>query len=58
MTHWTVQELNEFVAKKLEAAAKCEPGPKRQKLLREARRYKSLLETKTSMASRGLQPPM
>jgi hypothetical protein len=27
------------------------PGPKRQKLLREAKRYKTLLEKKTSMVS-------
>jgi hypothetical protein len=51
ITHWTVHELNKIVAKKFEAAAKCEPGPKRQKLLREAKRYKTLLEKKTSMVS-------
>ena len=51
ITHWTVHELNEIVAKKFEAAAKCQPGPKRQKLLREAKRYKILLEKKTSMVS-------
>jgi hypothetical protein len=33
--------LNKIVAKKFEAAAKCQPGPKRQKLLREAKRYKT-----------------
>jgi hypothetical protein len=44
-------ELNKIVAKKFEAAAKCEPGPKRQKLLREAKRCKTLLEKKTSMVS-------
>jgi hypothetical protein len=51
ITHWTVHELNEIVAKKFEAAAKCQPGSKRQKLLREAKRYKTLLEKKTSMVS-------
>jgi DNA replication protein DnaC len=35
------------VAKKLAAAEKNWPGPKRQRLLREAKRYKSLLDTKT-----------
>jgi hypothetical protein len=50
-THWTVHELNKIVAKKFEAAAKCQPGPKRQKLLREAKRYKILLEKKTSTVS-------
>ena len=51
ITHWTVHELNKTVAKKFEAAAKCQPGSKRQKLLREAKRYKTLLEKKTSMVS-------
>ena len=51
ITHWTVHELNKIVAKKFEAAAKCQPGLKRQKLLREAKRYKTLLEKKTSMVS-------
>jgi hypothetical protein len=41
ITHWTIHELNKIVAKKFEAAAKCQPGPKRQKLLREAKRYKT-----------------
>jgi hypothetical protein len=41
ITHWTVHELNKTVAKKFEAAVKCQPGPKRQKLLREAKRYKN-----------------
>jgi hypothetical protein len=51
ITDWTVHELSKIVAKKFEAAAKCQPGPKRQKLLREAKRYKTLLEKKTSLVS-------
>jgi hypothetical protein len=39
--------LKKTIARKLAAAEKSRPGPKRQKLLREAKRYKSLLDTKT-----------
>jgi hypothetical protein len=45
VTHWTIDELNKTVARKIETAKKYQPGPKRQKLLREAKRYQSLLET-------------
>jgi hypothetical protein len=50
-THWTVREVSKIVAKKFVAAAKCQPGPKRQKLLREAKRYKTLLEKKTMVSA-------
>jgi hypothetical protein len=56
MTHWTIDELNKVVAQKFQAAKKYQPGPQRQKLVREAKRYQSLLETKKSI-SIGLQPP-
>jgi hypothetical protein len=46
VTHWTIDELKKTVARKLETAKKYQPGPKRQKLLRDAKRYQSLLETK------------
>src|SRR5258708_4366816 len=46
-TNWTVEELKKIIARKLAAAAKSRPGPKRQKPLREAKRYRSLLDTKT-----------
>jgi hypothetical protein len=49
ITYWSIEESNITVARKLEAAAKCRPGPQRQKALREAKRYKSLLEAKKSM---------
>jgi hypothetical protein len=45
-TQWTIDELNKTVARKIETAKKYQPGPKRQKLLREAKRYQTLLETK------------
>jgi hypothetical protein len=54
VTHWTIDELKKTVAR-LEAAKKYQPGPKRQKLLRDAKRYQSLLETKKSISS-GLEP--
>jgi hypothetical protein len=56
VTHWTIDELNKTVARKIETAKKYQPGPKRQKLLREAKRYQSLLETKKWISS-GLEPP-
>jgi hypothetical protein len=46
VTQWTIDELNKTVARKIETAKKYQPGPKRQKLLREAKRYQTLLETK------------
>jgi hypothetical protein len=49
VTHWTLEELEKIVAKKSEAATKHNPGPKRQKLLREAKRYKCLLDAKTAL---------
>jgi hypothetical protein len=55
ITHWTIDELNKVIARKLQAAKKCQPGPKRQKLVREAKRYQSLLETKKTISS-CLQP--
>lgn len=39
--------LKKSIARKLAAAEKSRPGSNRQKLLREAKRYKSLLDTKT-----------
>ena len=39
VTHWTIEESNEIVARKLEAAKKYQPRPKRQN-------YQSLPETK------------
>jgi hypothetical protein len=51
VTHWTVEELNKIVARKFEAAKKHQPGPKRHKLLREAKRYQTLLETKKWISS-------
>src|SRR5258707_13839539 len=56
VTHWTIDELNKTVARKLETAKKYQPGPKRQKLLRDAKRYQNLLETKKWISS-GLEPP-
>jgi hypothetical protein len=56
IAHWTVEELKKIVSKKFEAAAKQKPGPKRQKLLREAKRYESLLDTKIGL-TRELNPP-
>ena len=56
ITHWTIDELNNDVTRKFQAAKKYQPGPKRQKLLREAKRYQSLLETKKSIAG-DLQSP-
>jgi hypothetical protein len=56
VTHWTIDELNKTVTRKIETAKKYQPGPKRQKLLREAKRYQSLLETKKWISS-GLEPP-
>ena len=55
VTHWTLEELEKIVAKKSEAATKHKPGPKRQKLLREAKRYKCLLDAKTALC--GESPP-
>lgn len=55
VTHWTIEELNKVVARKFQAAKKYQPGPKRRQILREAKRYQSLLETKKSISS-GLQP--
>ena len=55
VTHWTLEELEKIVAKKSEAATKHNPGPKRQKLLREAKRYKCLLDAKTALC--GESPP-
>jgi hypothetical protein len=49
ITYWSIDELKITVARKLEAAEKCKPGPQRQKAFREAKRYKNLLETKKSM---------
>jgi hypothetical protein len=46
VTHWTIDELKKTVARKLDTAKKYQPGPKRQKLLRDAKRYQRLLETK------------
>jgi len=56
VTHWTIDELNKTVARKIETAKKYQPGPKRQKLLQEAKRYQSLLEAKEWISS-GLEPP-
>jgi hypothetical protein len=56
VTHWTIDELDKTVARKIEMAKKYKSGPKRQKLLREAKRYQSLLETKKWISS-GLAPP-
>jgi hypothetical protein len=53
-THWTIEELKKTIARKNGAAKKYQPGPKRQKLLREAKRYQKLLETKESM---DVRPP-
>jgi hypothetical protein len=53
-THWTIEELKKTIARKIGAAKKYQKGPERQKLLREAKRYRKLLETKESM---GLRPP-
>ena len=55
VTHWTIEELNKVIARKFQAAKKCQPGPKRQQILREAKRYQSLLETKKLLAI-GVQP--
>jgi hypothetical protein len=51
VTHWTIDELNKVVVRKFQTAKKYQPGPERQKLLREARRYQSLLETKKSLSA-------
>jgi hypothetical protein len=56
IAHWTVEELKKIVTRKFEAAAKQKPGPKRQKFLREAKRYESSLDTKIGLA-RELNPP-
>jgi len=56
VAYGTIDELNKTVARKIETAKKYQPGPKRQKLLRDARRYQSLLETK-QWISGGLKPP-
>jgi hypothetical protein len=56
VTHWTIDELKKAVARKLQTAKKYQPGPKRQKLLRDAKRYQSLLETKKWISS-DLEPP-
>jgi hypothetical protein len=50
LTHWTIEELNKIIIRKFETAKKSRPGPKRQKLLREAKRYQNLLETKKSVS--------
>ena len=55
ITHWTIDELKKTVARKLDAAKKYQPGPKRQKLLRDAKRYECLLETKKWISS-ALEP--
>lgn len=55
-TYWTIEELKQIVAEKFEAAEKYQAGPKRQQLLLEANRYKSLLATKNWLAS-NLRPP-
>ncbi len=56
MTHWTIEELNKVVVRKFQTAKKYQPGPERQKLLREAKRYQNLLETKKAISGE-LQPP-
>jgi hypothetical protein len=56
VTHWTIEELDKVVVRKFQTAQKYRPGPERQKLLREAKRYQSLLETKKSL-SVELQTP-
>jgi hypothetical protein len=56
VTHWTIEELNKIVVRKFHTAKKSQPGPERQKLLREAKRYQSLLETKKSISAES-QPP-
>jgi hypothetical protein len=56
VTQWTIDELNKTVARKIETATKYQPGPNRQKLLREAKRYQTLLETKKWISS-GLDSP-
>jgi hypothetical protein len=56
LAHWTIEELNKIVARKFEAVKTYQPGPRRQKLLREAKRYQNLLETKKWITG-GLQPP-
>jgi hypothetical protein len=53
ITYWSIDELNTTVARKFEAAEKCKPGSQRQKALREAKRYKTLLETKKLMLGIG-----
>jgi len=56
VTHWTIDELNKVVVRKFQTAKKYQPGPESQKLLREAKRYQNLLETKKSISAE-LQPP-
>jgi hypothetical protein len=56
VTHWTIDELKKTVARKLDKAKKNQPGPKRQKLLRDAKRYQRLLATKKWISS-GWEPP-
>jgi hypothetical protein len=56
VTHWTIDELKKTVVRKFETAKKYQPGPKRQKLLREAKRYQNLLEIKKRVLSYS-QPP-
>jgi len=51
VTHWTIDELNKVVVRKFQTAKKYQPGPERQKLLREAKRYQNLLETKKSISA-------
>jgi hypothetical protein len=53
---WTVEELEKFVVRNSEAAEKYQPGPKRQKLLQEANRYRSLLETKMDFDALAARP--
>ena len=56
ITHWTIEELDKVVARRFQAAKNHQPGPKRQKLLREAKRYQNLLEAKKLIPS-GLRSP-
>jgi hypothetical protein len=56
VAHWTIDELNKVVVRKFQTAKKSQPGPERQKLLREAKRYQNLLEAKKSISAEP-QPP-
>ena len=58
LTHWTIDELKKTVVRKLETAKNYQPGPKRQKLLREAKRYQNLLEMKKRVSSASQPPPV